>query len=215
MKTILLATTAVIALTAGGVAGGVTRPTMTVHGMAVDPMKVPAGTLYNQNSSANGGAVCSQNFTSGSFSSIYNCAGADDFILASPATMIAVDASGVFYNGSGPAKGARAVLYTGGKVPKAMLATANSTSPGPNVTVGLKHKLKAGKHYWISVVVNCSYTGGCGQWAWETRHPANFDPAVWEDPGSGGKCSTWKPLRKCVSSGDFRGDDFLFDIRGK
>ena len=217
MKTTLLAATAVIALTAGAATGATTHPAVEVHGLTLHPHAVPPGTLYNQNSSSNGGGFDSQNFTSGTYSSAYNSAGADDFSLSAKHKMTGADASGVFFNGSGPANGAVATLYTGGSVPKSVIATGASTGSGPAFHAKIKHKLKAGKHYWISVVANCSFTGGCGEWGWLVRSVANNKLAVWENPGGGfgTACTTWKPVGNCTSFSTYQNVDFLFDITGK
>lgn len=213
MKTALLAATAVIALTAGAATGATTRPAMEVHGVTIHPMHVPPSTLYNQNSSGNGGGIDSQNFTSGTFSNTYNAAGADDFVLSANHKMKGVDASGIFYNGSGPSNGAVATLYN--KKLTTVLATGTTTGGGPNYTIAIKHGIRAGKTYWLSVVSNCSFTGGCGQWGWDTRSVANNKPAEWENPGGGfgTSCTTFKPLSTCIPT--YSGDDFLFDVTGK
>lgn len=217
MKTALLAATAVIALTAGAATGATTRPTVEVHGLTLHPHAVPPGTLYNQNSSSNGGGFDSQNFTSGTFSSLYNSAGADDFVLSATHKMTGVDVSGVFFNGSGGAHGAVATLYSGKKAPGSVLATGASTGAGPAFTAKIKHKIKANKHYWISVVANCSFSGGCGEWGWLVRSNANNKLAVWENPGGGfgTACSTWMPVGDCTSYATYQNVDFLFDITGK
>ena len=213
MKTTLLAATAVIALTAGAATGATISPTAAVHGMAVHQPHVTPGALYNQNSSGTGGGLDSQNFTSGTYSNTYNAAGADDFVLSATHKMTGVDATGLFYNGSGPATGAVATLYN--KKLSTVLATGTVTASGPNFSIKIKHKIKAGSTYWISVVANCSFTGGCGQYAWETRATAKNKPAEWENPGNGygTGCSTWEPIGTCSAA--FSGQDFMFDIKGK
>jgi len=218
MKTTLLAATAIIALTAGAATGATIHPSAAVTGLKIHPLHVPPSTLYNQNSSGNGAGFDSQNFTSGSFSSLYNSAGADDFVLSSTSKMTGVGVSGEFFNGSGPAGGATANLYTGGKHPKGNpIATGVSSTTAASFSVKIKGKLKAGKHYWISVVTNCSYVGGCGEWAWDNRSVAKNNVAVWENPGGGfgTTCSTWKPIGDCTSYTTFDNNDFLFDITGK
>jgi hypothetical protein len=68
--------------------------------------------------------------------------------------------------------------------------------------------------YWVSVVANCSFVGGCGEWGWDTRTVfGTTNPAVWENPPGPGfppGCLTWSNLNNaCIG---FPADDFMFDL---
>ncbi len=68
--------------------------------------------------------------------------------------------------------------------------------------------------YWVSVVANCNFAGGCGQWGWELRSPiyGTTSPAVFENPNNGFStgCTTWNTLNSCLG---YTNVDFMFDLR--
>lgn len=218
MKNALLAP-AIVALIAGAATAGTVHPAIDVHGVAAiaRPSSSPQTVLWNQNSGGSGAAFNSQNFTSNSFGSPYDSEGADDFVLPRDATMTGVDVTGIFTNNSGlPANGGYAWLYSDRHAaPYKVLAVGFSHDGGPNFTFKIKHRLKAGKRYWISAIVNCDEVAGCGEWGWEVRL-RNGKPAVWENPGDGWGtgCSTWKPLGHCTSLTSYQNADFMFDVTG-
>ncbi|MEI9932952.1 MAG: hypothetical protein WDM89_21075 [Rhizomicrobium sp.] len=84
-----------------------------------------------------------------------------------------------------PGKGVK-----GGEVDNA----AGSDSSGSfAIPLGKGVALKAG-HYWVSVVANCSFSGGCGQWGWgnPALRPASAMALCGRNPGGGfGLCPTW------------------------
>ena len=175
--------------------------------------------LYNQNSNPNGEAVGSQNFTSGTYSSSDDV-GADDFVVPAKTkwTITEVDVTGEYYNGPGPASSEDVIFYKD-----------DNGVPGTPITngvfkglVGVDEKgsfaitlsphslaLKPGT-YWVSVIANCSYKGGCGEWAWELTKTVHGYQPMWEVP-KGSRCSTWTTIETCFG---YTGD-LMFDLRGK
>lgn len=183
--------------------------------------KAPKGAqlLYSQNSNDAGWSVNSQNFTSGSLTSAGD-AGADDFVVPKKShwRVTEVDVTGYYFNGSGggsenvifyqdnngkPGEAVKKGTFTG------LVGNANDgsfaiTLPGHGLS------LKPGT-YWVSVVANCSFVGGCGEWNWEVSSVIHGNQAVWEQPGSTGNCQTWGTLDTCFGTSG----DFMFDLRGK
>jgi len=223
MKTsTLLAATAVIALTSG--------TAMAAQPMAASPTivhRVPpvlgSGVLYNQNSNF-GYGIDSQNFSS-TYSKTYDAAGADDFLVPAGKTwkVKGVDATGVYYNGSGPATSENVTFYSDAKgVPgkvKVALTNLSCTDTAGSFsckTTGVTLKGgKKGKRYWVSVVANCNFSG-CGQWGWVENKTIQNDPAQWENPGGGfgTSCTTWGMNATCLGSSIYSGD-YAFDLKGK
>src|ERR1700731_429736 len=97
-KTVLLAATAVLALTAGGALAG-SHPTLGVTPAHIVPIQSPGGTLYNQNSNF-GLAIESQNFSADN--SANDSAAADDFVVPAGKiwTIKAVDVTGEYDSSS-------------------------------------------------------------------------------------------------------------------
>src|SRR5579862_5590445 len=113
MKNMLLAATAIVALTAGSAFGAGQHPGVAVHGPQVNgvvkplhsraPLGGPGGLLYSQNNGGTGSYISSQNFTSGTFASFTDAA-ADDFVMPSGSAsggVTEVDVTGL-YSSSGP-----------------------------------------------------------------------------------------------------------------
>ena len=165
-KTVLLAATAVLALTAGGAVAG-SHPTLGVRPAHVVPITSPGKALYNQNSNFGYGIV-SQNFSS-TFSRTYDAAAADDFLV--PAGKLwkikGVDVTGVYFNGSGPASSEVINVYSDSKgVPGKLkkTETVNCTDSAGSFSCALPKAIKldntAGTkkaRYWLSVVANLSH----------------------------------------------------------
>ena len=235
-KTGLLTAAAVIGLTAGAMSAGA-APQAMVNGAKVQTLSRPTAgltVLWNQNS-PNSAAVDSQNFTSGSYST-YNDAAADDFIVPTGHiwTLNEVDVSGLYFNGSGPASSVNITIYhnkpgRGGAIdtPGTALTrgiyvklTCTDTSgsfactlPGYG-TNHSKHLTLIANHYWVSVVANCSYQGGCGEWGWSQNSTITDDKAEWENPRGGFAlgCTTWNIVSTCGGS-QYVGD-FAFQLQG-
>jgi hypothetical protein len=219
-KSVLLAAAAAFALTAGGAMAA--APSVGVHGAKISPvLHTPKGMtmLYNQNSNSTGTGLVSQNFTSGSYSPTYNAQGADDFVVPSGKWKVQeVDVSGLYFNGYGPAASEEVQFFKDkhGK-PGHMVADINGIQGTDNagsftMKLGKGASLKAGT-YWVSVIANCSFVGGCGEWGWETNGTIHGNPAMWQNPdgGFGTTCSSWGTIGSCLG---YTGD-FMFDLQGK
>jgi hypothetical protein len=179
-----------------------------------------AKVLWNQNSDSNGGYIVSQNFTSGTYAADDD-QGADDFVIPKGQTwtVTEVDVSGGYFGGSGvPATSEDIYFYKddngipGKLVKNGSFTNLSGTGSNGDFTIKLGKtglKLKAA-HYWVSVVANCNYTGGCGEWAWETRTPIIGDDAMWQQSNST-TCPTWENLETCFSDPA----DFMFALKGK
>ena len=221
-KSILLAATAAIALTTGGAAVAGQPPAVVFTTAKAQPVvhhSKGAKVLYNQNSDANGNNIDSQNYTSGTYTA-YNDEGADDFVVPKKATwtITEIDVTGCCAGSGGTenvyfykdSKGKPGKLVKGGAFTK----LNGSGYPDYAISLGKKGvTLKAG-HYWVGVVVNCDYSGSCGEWGWSTTGTVRNDAAVWEQPGNGAGtgCTTWGTLSDCFGS-SYVGD-FMFELQG-
>jgi hypothetical protein len=227
-KTVFLATVAALALAAGGASAA--SPSIGVSGAKVQPtIHIAKGAkfLYNQNSNSNGEGVDSQNFTSGDFTTYDNTA-ADDFVVPKKTqwTVTGVDVTGEYFNGSGPATSVDVTFYANaknmpGKAVKGGTFTSLDCTGSPSFSCSLGKKgvtLKSGT-YWVGVVANCSFEGGCGEWAWENNGTIHGNPAMWQNPGGGfGVCPSWGTFDECIetSGGGFIPNaDLMFDLQGK
>jgi hypothetical protein len=229
-KTALLAAAAALALTAGGASAA--QPSIGMHGAKKDAaIHIVKGgkLLYNQNSNSNGDGVDSQNFTSGTYAS-YDSSAADDFVVPKKTTwtVTGVDATGAYFNGSGPATSENVIFYADAKgvpgkaVKKGTFKNLKGTDSGGSFSIKLGKKgmkLKAGT-YWVAVVANCSFTGGCGEWGWSVNTVIHGNTAVWQAPGGGfgDICPSWGTFDECISTsgGSFiPNSDVMFDLQGK
>jgi hypothetical protein len=138
--------------------------------------------------------------------------------------------TGVYFNGAGPASSEVVTFYKSKKsgLPGAIAArgtasyTLNCTDtagsfqckiPGPKGHgLGLSGGTSS-KDYFVSIVANCSFVGGCGEWGWVQNNTDHNNPGVWENPanGFGTGCTTWTPTNTCIGLGT---DDFAFEIDG-
>jgi hypothetical protein len=218
-KTVLLAASAVLALTAGSALAG-SVPGSAVKAVPQGNMKVPAGILYSQNSNYGADSIVSQNFSS-TFSATYDAAGADDFVVPKGKTWTVKggDFPGVYFNGSGPASSETITFYKGKLSPGKVMnsQTVTCTDSAGSFSCNLKSvKLKGGKKgttYWVSIAANLAFSAG-GEWGWTTTVDHN-QPGKWQNPGGGFGvgCTTWTNLSQCIASAGT--DDFAFDISGK
>jgi hypothetical protein len=178
--------------------------------------------LYDQNDSDDGIGIVSQNFES-SFDA-YDTQAADDFSVPSGDVwrVREVDVTGVYFNGSGPARTVTIAFYRNDPAtnrPGRLLREYDnlkitSDDEGSFVIllprgVGLHH----GKH-WMAVSANMDFASG-GEWGWENRAWTNGLGALWRNPGNGFAtgCSDWGVETSCVPAGQ-SGDD-MFTLRGK
>lgn len=216
-KTVLMAAAAAFALTAGGAMAA--APSIGAHSGKIAPSihtLKGAKMLYNQNSNSNGEGIVSQNFST--TDSIYDAAGADDFVVPSGKTwkVKQVDVTGLYFNGSGPATSENVIFYKNkggmpGAIKKEVDNLSGTGSGGVfSIPLGTKVKLKPGT-YWVSVVANMNFPG-FGEWGWEENGTIHGNPAMWQNPGGGfGVCPTWGTVGSCIG---FTGD-FMFDLQGK
>lgn len=217
----LMAAAAAFALTAGTAMAA--APSIGAHSAKIAPVMHPTKSkmLWNQNSNSNGQSVVSQNFTSGSYST-YDSQGADDFVVPTGQKwkISEVDVTGVYFNGYGPATSEDVYFYSdNGGMPGALVKHGAYTDLVGTDTAGsfaimLPNKalsLKPGT-YWVSVVANCSFAGGCGEWGWAENATITGNQAMWQNPGGGfgTSCSSWGTVGSCTGySGDF-----MFDLQG-
>lgn len=174
--------------------------------MAAKPVHKPYTVLYNQNSNFGYGIV-SDNFTS---NSLYDSAAADDFVVPSGQTwhVAEVDVTGVYYNGSGPASSEVVTFYTNSTKGKPRRVyrgpfTLNCTDNGGSFQCILPQRVKlpAGR-WWVSVVANCSFSSGCGEWGWIENTVVHGYGAVQKQSGG-----HWTRIRPKV--------DLTFTLIGK
>lgn len=152
------------------------------------PVHKPYSVLYDQNSNFGSGIIsdnCTSNFTS------CHTAAADDFIVPSGQSwhIAEVDVTGVYYNGSGPASSQVVTFYanTGkgkpGRVHRGPFALNCTDNDGSfECVLPEPIKLPSGT-WWVSVVANCSFTSGCGEWGWVENTVIHGNGAVWEQGG--------------------------------
>ncbi len=220
MISVLLGTAALAAS-----AGLASAATISLHGHAKAPHHFKSNpadrtlnVLYDQNGDDSGIATVSQNFES-TFA-IYDSFAADDFTTTSKWRLREVDVTGAYFNGYGPAASEDVVIYQDDKgipgkvVEEALGVAGNDDGFGSFVITLPKLKaLKGHKKYWLSVVANCAFQGGCGQWGWENQTSVVNTPAQWENPNGGyGLCPTWEDESACISGTP---GDHMFTLRGK
>jgi hypothetical protein len=219
-KTVLFATAAVLALSVGGVASAAKPVSVSLHHAKAHSLKGAdrsAGVLYDQSNNDSGIGIVSQNFES-SFD-IYDAAAADDFTVpkGSKWKVTEVDAFGVYFNGSGPARDENVTFYKDdhgavGDEVKTFTAAGTDNFGSFAISLGKKGvKLKKGT-YWVSVQANLDFSAG-GEWGWENQTSSEGNPAQWENPGDGfgTGCTSWSAENVCIPDGQ---GDHMFTIRG-
>ena len=216
MKQLVLATAAVLALSAASIASAGPALTSAGSGKKATPPAATAGTLYSQNGTDSGIGIVSQNFES-SFD-IYDARAADDFKVPSGHVwkVTEVDVTGVYFNGSGPAASENVTFYKNAKgLPGAVLhdytGVVGTDSFGSFKIKVPKTKLKAGT-YWVSVQANMDFSAG-GEWGWENQTTVVGKPAAWENPGDGfgTGCTSYTAETTCIPDGQ---GDHMFTIKG-
>jgi hypothetical protein len=222
-RTLLLASAAVLVLSAGGAAlakpaqPGAASPKGTYAHQTIFKTLRGSTTLYDQNSNDSGVGVVSDNFDSGSFPS-YSDQAADDFTVPSGHKWIVheVDVSGVYFNGPGPIEGVNIFFYKDknglpGKLVQEIDGAAYTDNAGSLSVQTGKVKLRAGT-YWVSVQANMNFAGGFGEWGWEVNSVQNGNLAAWQNPGGGfAVCPVWDTLENCLGYGP----DLMFALKGK
>lgn len=204
-RSVLMATTAIIALLASNAAParGTAAFAAPTAGNMQRPLASPKRVLYNQNSNDAGGYVASDCFTTSSTPCFQ--AAADDFIVPTGKhwKIGEVDVTGVYYQGNSSATSVNVVFYEdnnglpGNPVTK---GTYNNLNCGADASGSFKCHLKPKKlrlgsgHYWVSVQANISG----GAWAWEENSVIHNDHAAMS---CGGSC--WQSVQ----------DDLMFELQ--
>ena len=215
-KTVLFATAAVLALSVGAASA---KPVVSQHGTKAHALKGAdrsAGVLYDQSNNDSGIGIVSQNFES-SFD-IYDAMAADDFTVpkGSKWKVSEVDAFGVYFNGSGPARDENVTFYkddNGSVGAEVASYTVAGTDNFGSFTIPIKKALKLKKGtYWVSVQANLDFSAG-GEWGWENQSTSEGTPAQWINPGDGfgTGCTSWSQENVCIPDGQ---GDHMFTIRG-
>jgi hypothetical protein len=194
-------------------------PARAGHGRALAPAVPNAAVLYSQNDNDAGVGIVAQDFTDADLD-IYDAEAADDFTVPGGSRWIltGITATGVYFNGFGPADYEKVVIYAdAGGMPGAVVYarkwqardTAGSfTFPVPDV------RLASGT-YWVSLQAVMAFASG-GEWGWETRTVQSGDAAMWRNPGDGfaSGCTDWGNMVDCIGpSGE--GPDFMFAVYGR
>jgi hypothetical protein len=215
-KTMLLAAGAVLALTGAASAAGHIAP--AGHGVVKafprSGLDRSSGVLYDQHGTDSGIGIVSQNFES--TYDAYDAAAADDFTVGKKWKVSEVDVTGVYFNGSGPARDETVTFYKdSGGLPGAAVnsQTVAGSDSGGSFNIPLKSvKLKAGT-YWVSVYANMDFGAG-GEWGWENQLSVVGNPAAWQNPGGGFGigCTSWTTETSCIPDGQ---GDHEFTIKGK
>jgi hypothetical protein len=178
--------------------------------------------LYDQHGTDSGIGIVSQNFES-SFDA-YDSQAADDFVVPGGEKwrVREVDVTGVYFNGSGPARDETVTFYKDdhghpGKVISSDTEAGTDNFGSFSIVLSKEGspKLKGGsgdgKTYWVSVVANLDFFAG-GEWGWENQIEVIHNPAQWQNPGGGfGVCSSWDDENVCIPDGQ---GDHMFTLRG-
>jgi hypothetical protein len=220
MKTVLLASAAVLALS-GSAFAGAAHPSLSgkasSYGFHAQLPSAGLGVIYSQRDNDNGVGIVSQNFES-SFNA-YDAQGADDFIVKKKAKVKQVDADGVYFNGAGPARDFNVTFYNdAGGTPGATVKACNGASYTDETGTGtpdIKCKAKLAKGtYWVSVQANLDFSAG-GEWGWNTNNTVRGNASQWQNPGNGFAtgCTTYTTTTVCIPAGE--GGDNSFSLLGK
>lgn len=213
----LLAAASVLAMTGsyGSAAELSASASATVHAKRLEISRPGIKTLYSQNDNDGGFNVPS---LFDSTYSAYNDQAADDFVIPIGRTwkIREVDVTGVYFNGSGPANFEVVTFYRDaqglpGQQIGAFEKSVGADNDGSLAIPIAARRLKAG-NYWVSVQVNCPFTNGCGEWAWEGRSVQANNPAAWrfQNCNSCSPCPNWRTLQSCLGVGP----DLMFAIKG-
>lgn len=220
MNGLLLKTASAIALLPGTAFGAALTLGPSHYPNKYNPFKSP-NILYSQNSNYAGGAVNSQNFTDGSFTS-YSDQAADDFAVPSGQVwkITEVDVSGRYYNNTAKASSENVIFYKnengkpGTPVMNGMFANLIGTDSAGNFLIELPGKgLKLGPgRYWVSVIINLGFYEQGDLWGWDANRKKHGKQAMWQNPEGGfGYCQTWDTIENCAQS---PGPDLMFALRG-
>jgi hypothetical protein len=162
--------------------------------------------LWDQNTASEGGVLLSDNTS----------AGADDFVVPSGQTWLIkeVDVTGVYLNGSGPAKSEVVTFYSDKKdLPRRVKAGPFTLNCADNFgsfhcVLPTRVKLPAGT-WWVSVVANLNFSDG-GEWGWNGNSTVHGNEAAYKQ--SSGNCTKWTPLHVCFGGPP---SDLAFSLLGR
>src|SRR5207248_4852954 len=150
----------------------------------------------------------------GGYSTEYNAAAGDDFVVPVGQTWYIgeVDVTGSYVDSTGGASSVTITFYKNrNKRPHGLgrsftvSCTDNNGSfscPLPNYRRNKPPKFYAGT-YWVSVVANCDYSNGCGEWLWTENTNVTGYEAEWENPHAGWHtvCNAgFQPVSECFGS---------------
>ena len=138
-------------------------PVISGKGESVLPYRGDVVVLYDQTSGAGTNSLASQNFEAAY--DIYDCQGADDFVVPAPGWSIdLVENLGVYWNGTGPAASVNVwFLSNSGSLPGAVIEQRLNVVPSGGLSTGAfvipispAVNLAPGT-YWISIQANMDY----------------------------------------------------------
>jgi hypothetical protein len=171
--------------------------------------KAPFVTLYDQIDSPGTVSVGSQDFEAAN--DAFDNQAADDFVVPAGQSwqVTQVDATGVYFNGAGPAASFHVYFYTSVvsgsyTIPGAAVYTATAQTYVNNsgvfqVPLAAPANLASGT-YFVSVQARQDFAT-TGQWGWTNRTVQSNQGAAWRNPPGGfGICMNWDKRSICTSS---------------
>lgn len=206
-------------LAAAGVAQA--APTVAARGDAHVVRSSTPGvtTLWTNGTDQSGVGIVSQKFEKSE--KAIDAQGADDFVVPAGKTwtITEVDAPGIYFNGSGPARAEDVIIFNqykkggpGSVAAKALMV--KGTDNAGSFAIPTKITLTAGT-YWISVRARMAFSKG-GEWGWYTTATSQQGSAAdWRNPpgGFGIGCTNWSNMQTCIGAAG-EGPDFLFTLKG-
>ena len=185
---------------------------------AVTAYEGPNVVLYDQTDNPGTASSVSQDFEA-SFDAYDNQAG-DDFVIPASDGSWTIDevyATGVYFNGTGPAPAVNVFFYQdaaglpGAQVYSALGLVPTDVAGTYTIALTTPAVLPSGA-YWVSVQAVMDFSVG-GEWGWTGRTVTSNNPATWRNPGDGfgSGCINWTNLVTCIPSSS---PDLLFRLSG-
>ena len=188
--------------TASSAGHSVSHQGLATH--AMQPAK--KGNCYSGQQQDSGVGITSANYSD---DPTLDAAGAADFAVKKTCHITGVNATGVYYNGSGPADSEDVIFYTDDNgAPGSVISsqTVTGTDSNGSFTLPINDVAIPPGRAWVSVVANMTLSTE-GQWGWELSTKSKQQVGgLWENPsdGFGTGCTTWGPVATCVGfDGDF------------
>ncbi len=221
-KTLFMAATAVVSLSAGGAfaAVPVAAHKSSVPAARIEPPK--KSVLYNGTKDNSDIGIVSQVFESEY--SQYDSQAASEFVVPSGTTwtITGVEVIGQYFNGSGPATSENVFFYSVKKgLPKKTMGEFDNVKGKDKagtftITLPKGGMVLPSGTYMMSVSANLAFSAG-GEWGWDattSTKPVFKDPAAWENPagGFGIGCTKYTVETTCISDG--QGADHVFELLG-